>query len=366
MTNPVLQLPSMLSVCKSLIPSRGLLYALSSRGRRPVEVASTTVRGTISNFADGYKKGDGQIKRSDLQNPNLQTIDACFLPDDADTLQIEFSLVVLANALRPDACNDGNYRVILEKFAGLYVEKDGFRTLGGLYAWNLANARYLWRNRYGLNKSVEIYVEDGGEPAFAFDADAIGLDQADAALFVASEAGRALGGLIAGALAGKAAPLNLRVAATAKLGAGQEVWPSQEFIQNEGRSRQPGDKGKTLASIPLPGDRRQAILHAQKIGNALRTVDIWHRHLAVYGPLAVEPYGVVQKYAEIAREVGKNDLYAYLQNLDLLAEKLAAQGPDPESHFVAACLARGGVFSGEGKDEQKKKKEAKAAARAAG
>jgi CRISPR-associated protein Csy3 len=361
MAKATLQIPSMLSFRKSLIPSRGLLYACAKDCRRPAEIAETTVRGTISNFADGYKKGDGQIKRSDLQNPNIQTIDACFLPDDADALQIEFTLAVLPNALRPDACNDGAYRAMLEKFADLYAEKDGFATLGGLYAWNLANARYLWRNRYGLDKTVKIFVDGGEAPAFDFKADAIGLEKADAETFVATESGRKLGALIADALAGKTPPLSLRVLASVKLGAGQEVWPSQEFIQSEGRGKQPGDKGKTLASIPLSGGGRHAILHAQKIGNALRTIDIWHKHLADYGPLAAEPYGVVQKYAEIAREVGKNDLFAYLQNLDRLVENLETQGPSPECHFVVACLTRGGVFSGEGKEEQKKKKEAKAA-----
>lgn len=352
-----LEIPSMLSYCKSLTPSRGLLYApAEGNPDRPVEVTETTVRGTISNWADGYKnqQSDGQVKRSAIENPNIQTIDTCFLPDDADTLQVRFSLTVLANALRPDACNDTDYRQAIEAFTAAYLKQDRFATLGGLYAWNIANARYLWRNRYGLGKTVTVQIEN--EAPLTFNADAISLENPQD--FLASADGQTLGQRIAAALAGESKPLSFNVTATVRLSHGQEVWPSQEFIQSEGRSKRPGDKGKTLASVPLPDKRRHAALHAQKIGNALRTIDLWHGHVADYGPIAVEPYGVVQKYAEIARHTGKDDLFTLLQQIDVLTGQLDSGKASPASHYLAACLVRGGVFSGEGKEDRKAKKAA--------
>lgn len=353
-----LEIPSMLSYCKSLTPSRGLLYApTEAQPNRPVEVTETTVRGTISNWADGYKnqQSDGQVKRSAIENPNIQTIDTCFLPDDADTLQVRFSLTVLANTLKPDACNEPAYRQAIEAFTAAYLQQDRFATLGGLYAWNIANARYLWRNRYGLNKTVTVQIEGEAQP-LTFNADAISLE--DPQEFLASQDGQTLGQRIAAALADESKPLSLNITASVRLSHGQEVWPSQEFIQNEGRTKRPGDKGKTLASVPLADKRRHAALHSQKIGNALRTIDLWHSHVADFGPIAVEPYGVVQKYAEIARNPGKHDLFTLLQQIESLTAELESGQASPASHYLAACLVRGGVFSGEGKKDRDNKKAA--------
>jgi len=352
-----LEIPSMLSFCKSLTPSRGLLYApTEAQPNRPVEITETTVRGTISNWADGYKnqQSDGQVKRSAIENPNIQTIDTCFLPDDADTLQVRFSLTVLANSLKPDACNEPAYRQAIEAFTVAYLKQDRFATLGGLYAWNIANARYLWRNRYGLDKTVTVQIEQ--EAPLSFNADTLSLE--DPTEFLATENGKTLGQRIAAALAGETKPLSLNITASVRLSQGQEVWPSQEFIQNEGRTKRPGDKGKTLASVPPEGKNRHALIHSQKIGNALRTIDRWHDHVKNYGPIAIEPYGVVQKYAEIARQPGKHDLFTLLQQIDSLTAELDKGQASPASHYLAACLVRGGVFSGEGKKDRDAKKAA--------
>jgi CRISPR-associated protein Csy3 len=245
---------------------------------------------------------------------------------------------------------------MLERFTAAYLKQDGFNTLGGLYAWNIANARYLWRNRYGLNKTVTVQF-DGEEATLEFKADTISLE--DPKNFLASADGQTLAQRLAAALAGESKPLNLRITASVRLSPCQEVWPSQEFIQSEGRSKRPGDKGKTLASVPLVNDRHQAVLHSQKIGNALRTIDLWHDHVSDYGPIAVEPYGVVQKYAETARKTSTDDLFTLLQKIDVLAGQAEKGTVARESHFLAACLVRGGVYSGESKDDQKAKKAAK-------
>jgi len=89
--------------------------------------------------------------------------------------------------------------------------------------------------------------------------------------------------LIADGLTGKTHVL-LQVTAFVCVGAGQEVFPSQELILD----RELGQKRKTLYDVD-----KVAAIHSQKIGNALRTIDTWYEGADENGPIAVEPYGSV-------------------------------------------------------------------------
>ncbi|WP_034066391.1 type I-F CRISPR-associated protein Csy3, partial [Pseudomonas aeruginosa] len=113
-----------------------------------------------------------------IQSPNLQTVDVANLPSDADTLKVRFTLRVLGGAGTPSACNDAAYRDKLLQTVATYVNEQGFAELARRYAHNLANARFLWRNRVGA-EAVEVRINHirQGEVARAwrFDALAIGL-----------------------------------------------------------------------------------------------------------------------------------------------------------------------------------------------
>src|SRR5690606_5757852 len=124
--------------------------------------------------------------------------------------------------------------------------------------------------------------------SWTFDALALGPQNFEAA---AAQADRdAVAALIAEGLAGKRHVL-LRITAFARVGAGQEIFPSQELVLERGR----GDKSKTLYEVD-----GVAAIHSQKIGNAIRTIDDW-----------------------------------------LLKDKVP---PLDQQHFVMAVLIRGGVF----------------------
>ncbi|RPI83616.1 MAG: type I-F CRISPR-associated protein Cas7f/Csy3, partial [Planctomycetaceae bacterium] len=84
---------------------------------------------------------------------------------------------------------------------------------------------------------------------------------------------QALADLITQGLAGKSHVL-LQVTAFARLGAAQEVYPSQELILDKGNSK----KSKTLYHV-----QGVAGIHSQKLGNALRTIDTWHPDVAELG-----------------------------------------------------------------------------------
>lgn len=122
--------------------------------------------------------------------------------------------------------------------------------------------------------------------------------------------------------------------AFARVGAGQEVFPSQELILDKGK----GDKSRTLYQISgIAG------LHSQKVGNALRTIDTWYPVDGdmPLGPIAVEPYGSVTTQGKAYRQPkDKADFYSLLDNW-VLKDKEPTEG---DQHFVMATLIRGGVF----------------------
>jgi len=267
-----------------------------------------------------------------MENPNLQTVDVATLPHDADTLRVSFTLRVLAGTGQPSACNDGDYRQKLLDTVKSYVDGHGFTELARRYAHNLANGRFLWRNRIGAEQvqvDVAHLVDGKAATQWSFDGLALSLRNFDSS---AENAGalNELTQLIANGLAGKQHVL-LGVTAYVRMGAGQEVFPSQELILER------GDKSKTLYHV-----NDVAGLHSQKIGNAIRSIDTWYQEAEVNGPIAVEPYGSVTTQGKAYRQPRntKDDFYTLLDGW-VLKDNVPALD---QQHFVIATLIRGGVF----------------------
>ena len=283
-----LKTASVLAFERKLDPSDALFHAGNwvqrdtTEGWQAVSISEKSVRGTISNRLKAKDQDPAKLDAA-IENPNLQKVDVAALPSTADTLKVVFTLRVLGGTGKPSACNDADYlNKLLDTVRG-YVDTQGFDELGRRYAFNLANGRFLWRNRIGAEQ-VEVRVAHlvGGIPqqAWTFDALALPLRSFDAP----SESHPALEGLarlVANGLAGQQHVL-LQVTAFVRIGCGQEVFPSQELILDRGR----GDKSKTLYQV-----NGVAGIHSQKIGNALRTIDTWYEGADEMGPIAVEPYG---------------------------------------------------------------------------
>lgn len=341
--NDTLKTASVLAFERKLDPSDALFRAGNWEDRAQVAqwnfipVREKSVRGTISNRRKAKDQDPAKLD-ADMKSPNLQTVDVATLPHDADTLAVRFTLRVLAGAGTPSACNDANYQKKLAQTVSGYVSAHGFDELAHRYACNLANGRFLWRNRMGAEE-VEVVVSQmkEGHPEKIWTFNALEQSTRD---FTGDKQTQELGAAIAQALAGKQYLL-LDVVAFARIGAGQEVFPSQELILDRSR----GDKSKTLYSI---GDDKQAAIHSQKLGNALRTIDTWYpapedgTHL---GPIAVEPYGSVTTQGTAYRQPKqKVDFYNLLDNW-LLKDQVP---PAEQQHFVMATLIRGGVFGDAG------------------
>ena len=344
MATTALKTASVLAFERKLDPSDALFSSgpwadrAASTSWPAVTVREKSVRGTISNRLKTKDQDPGKLD-ADIQNPNLQTVDVATLPADADTLRVSFTLRVLGGAGTPSACNNADYqRKLLDTVKG-YVDAHGFAELARRYACNLANGRFLWRNRLGAEQ-VEVRVAqmvDGQPaPAWIFDALALSLRHFDAPQN-AEAALAQLGALIAKGLAGNRHVL-LQVTAFVRVGAGQEVFPSQELIL---------DKAKTSKSKTLYTVSGIAAMHSQKLGNALRSIDTWYTGADQNGPIAVEPYGSVTTQGKAYRQPKqKEDFYTLFDSWLIKDQAPAIE----QQHFVMATLIRGGVFGDAGKD----------------
>jgi CRISPR-associated protein Csy3 len=336
-----LKTASVLAFERKLDPSDGLFHAGDWEKRNeaaswaPVTLRSKSVRGTISNrLKDAEQKNAAKLD-ADIQQPNLQTVDVAALPPDADTLRLRFTLRVLGGAGTPSACNNALYQAKLQQTVQQYRDSLGFGELARRYAHNMANGRFLWRNRLGAEQiQVQVKHLRQGEQAAAWTFNAQDFSLRNFTAPEDAEAGvKALASLIEQGLCGSDHVL-LEVTAYARVGAGQEVYPSQELILDQGNRK--GGKSKTLYAV---GDI--AAMHSQKIGNALRTIDTWYPDHAQLGPIAAEPYGSVTSQGKAYRQPKeKMDFYHLLDGW-----VLKGQAPAPEQqHYLMANLIRGGVF----------------------
>jgi len=333
-----LKTASVLAFERKLDPSDALFFAgnwnLRGQGQTwpSIGIREKSVRGTISNRLKAKDLDPAKLDAA-IDQPNLQKVDVAALPGDADTLMVRFSLRVLGGAGMPSACNNADYREKLLETVRNFIEVQGFTSLARRYAYNLANGRFLWRNRVGAEQ-VEVHVRHQveGQTERSWTFDALSLSLRDFAPTAEAEGAlEELSSLIADGLAGTKHVL-LEVVAFARIGAGQEVFPSQELILDRGR----GDKSKTLYQV-----HDVAGIHSQKLGNALRTIDTWYPGNKELGPIAVEPYGSVTTQGKAYRQPkDKTDFYSLLDNW-ILKDKAP---PAEQQHFVMATLIRGGVF----------------------
>lgn len=334
-----LKTASVLAFERKLDPSDGIFRAgvwdkRSDSAKWPIiPVREKSVRGTISNRLKSQAQDPAKLDAA-IQNPNLQTIDVATLSPDADTLSIRFTLRVLGGAGHPNACDNPDYHERLTQAVAVYVKEIGFHELARRYAHNLANARFLWRNRLGA-ETIEVHVRrlEAGAATESWEFNALAFSLRD--FEAPSESADALDQLtntIESGISGQN-HVFLDVEAFARTGFGQEVYPSQELILDSGNNR---GKSKTLYTVG-----EAAAMHSQKIGNAVRTIDTWYEDEEGLGPIAVEPYGSVTSRGKAYRQPRKKmDFYTLLDRWMLKDE----QPSEAQQHFVMATLIRGGVF----------------------
>ena len=328
---------SVLAFEKKLVPSDGYMYGTMWDNKQtvtPLALIEKSVRGTISNRLKAAIKNDPKKLNAEVEKANLQTVDTCALAPDQDTLKLHFTLKILGGVQQPSACNNALFKQSYTKAVNHYIAKAGFKELGKRYALNLANGRFLWRNRVGA-ENIEVQVNalnKDSQQSWVFDATQFStrhFDQDDKKV-------KALGARIAKALASEDDFLMLEINCFVQVGKAQEVYPSEELVLDKGK----GKKSKILYSA-----NNIAAMHSQKIGNALRSIDTWYTAFSdaekTAGPIAIEPYGAVTNLGKAYRTPkDKHDFYSFF---DKWARGIALENIEDE-HFVMSVLVRGGVF----------------------
>ena len=300
---------------------------------KPLTIDTKSVRGTISNRLKAAIANDPVKLDAEIEKSNLQTVDVAALDQDCDTLIVKWSCKVLPFTGKPSVCNDQAYQAKLQSVIESYLAGQGIAELSRRYAANIANARWLWRNRLGA-EAIKLTVSlnaDGSKPiAEIADAKALGLTKFDET----NSGIDLLAKQIEKGLKGQSFVM-LYVKADVKMGYGQEVYPSQELILDTGK-----DKSKVLYQ-----KSGFAGMHSQKLGNAIRTIDTWYPDAEF--PIAAEPYGAVTTLGTAFRQPKqKQDFYSLFDNW-VLNDVAPDEG---QQHYVMAVLIRGGVFGASGKE----------------
>ncbi len=326
---------SVLAFEKKLVPSDAYMYGTSWDDRKnkiALNLVEKSVRGTIANRLKKAIKDDPTKLNAEVEKANLQRVDSCALSPDQDTLELSFTLKVLGGISEPSACNNSEYKKSYSTAVDSYVENEGFQELGKRYALNLANARFLWRNRVGV-ESIEVQIKDvNGEYSEIFNAKKYNPRSMECSDKQVEE----LGKKIASALASNDNFLLLEINCFAKVGKAQEVYPSEELVLDKGNSKT--KKSKILYAVDSI-----AAMHSQKIGNALRSIDTWYPEFEeeTIGAIAIEPYGAVTNMGKAFRTPkDKKDFYTLF---DQFARGTKLENVEDE-HYVMAVLVRGGVF----------------------
>lgn len=318
---------------KKIVPSNGMLYGTIWEKREelriPLPIEEKTVRGTISNTLKDEILNNPMKLSAEIEKSNIQTVDCCYLKKENDTLVTSFTVKMLGNIDVPTACNNTDFLEKYKKVVESYKNEYGFEELSFRYAYNIAAARFLWRNRLGTEK-IEVKVRDCYDNAiWIFDSKTYLLRSFDTNK---KKELRDFSDRIAGAFKGNSSAL-FEVTCYAKIGNGQEVYPSEEMVL----SKPEKDKSKILYSVD-----GIAAFHSQKIGNAIRTIDTWYPSYGTedgVGPIAVDPYGPVTTISRAFRSKKGTDFYSIKDSL--IWENNVKED---DKHFFMAMIIRGGVF----------------------
>lgn len=328
---------SVLAFEKKLVTSDGYMYGTIWNDHTeitPLALREKSVRGTISNRLKAAIKSDPAKLNAEVEKANLQRVDACALAPDQDTLNLKFTIKILGGITQPSACNNALFKQSYSTAANEYIAAHGFTELARRYAINIANARFLWRNRVGA-ESIEVHVNAKNSTvnqSWTFDATQFSIRNFDAN----DDQINALAALIAAALASENGFLMLDINCFAQVGKSQDVYPSEELVLDKGK----GEKSKILYHV-----KDIAAMHSQKLGNALRSIDTWYPEFdderTSAGAIAIEPYGAVTNLGRAYRTpAAKQDFYTFFDKWSR-GEKLDRV---EDEHYVMAVLVRGGVF----------------------
>lgn len=342
----------MLAYARSIQITEGLFFGTQQAVdsfKIPVEVNEKGVRGQSS---------EDKAKNAGKSNP--QSVEYAVLPQGCDGVELSFSIRFMPLSLRPHACGSTLVGDTHSRFAEGYKLAGGYRILAELYVWNIVNARFAWRNRFQSDHMSVTIVFSG--TTLKFDPMKLSLEKPSshselvAALIEGSteELEELVSGITIGLSNDDKRAFCAKISWNAKMESAQEIFPSQEYVRDLKKDDQ---LSRVYAKLPTQYGRQtisQASMHSQKIGAALRHIDIWHESETHVGAIAVNPYGGVQETSEILRpSKSKNSFYDIRAKANELLSEVESVGKaediSPNAHFFMANLVRGGVFGSSSK-----------------
>lgn len=328
-----IQTPSLLAFSRCIEPTDGFFYQKNSQEAdgelQPVGVSSRKLRTTMSNRQKPALLKDREKMNAEIIKANIQETESSYLDTACDILVAKMGVKIMPFNGESHSCNSMTFSEKLKSVVEEYVATHGFDELANRYASNIANARWLWRNRV-VSRSIKVTVEcvaDDTTETLIFDAKRLSISNASST----DENVVKLAGFIAAALKDETF-LTLYVTAEADVGYGHQVFPSEEMNIDEDK------RGKELFQL-----NDVAGLHSVKIGNALRTIDTWYKDKLDTNvmPISVEPFGAVTSKGVAFRQAADDiDFYTLFDNW---IEKDIAPSVENQ-HYVMAMLIRGGVF----------------------
>lgn len=326
------------AIARTITPTVGEMFGVDESGaRHPVKINSVSLLGTNSQFG---------VTDKNLLGGNIQKVDTAFLPEGCDTLALAYGIRAYVDQKHNvEFCSNPRLFDVLDHMRMKYAGLGGYLMLAKRYMQRIASGYPLFRNRIGTGIQTEIHFETGETFNFKGTVDIEDVTLAKAAAILAE------------GLTGESV-VNFRVTSTSVMGRCQEVYPSQELAM--GLRHNGEDHSKVLAK----DEKGNALVHPQKLGNAIRTIDVWYPGFAENRetPIAVEPFGTVLRRRKAFRHgKGKNSFYDYLAsivtdssgNLAEVMNNANSLGNLPgDAHYFMAVLIRGGVLQLKNKKNQ--------------
>lgn len=325
----------------------------------PVPVIRHGIRGT-QNVNDG-KGNDGQkvAAGGERSISNIQITESAKLDTQAMALVIRFGISMLDIGGSLDSCvgtdkeNGRMMRNVIDDFVRRAKASQGIDEVVRRYTRNIANGRWLWRNR-SIAAGIEITVskKSDGSKLASFDGklvpyNAFGDYSPDETIVAKELAAQMRGDSDDG--------LTVEAVVTPRVAGNVEVFPSQNYVENKpkGFSRPLYKLGHAepfdLRNVNAFTDTRvtgYAAIRDQKIFNAIRTIDTWYEaHKETGFPIPVEPLGANLSQQEFYRG-GKQSSFEMFKRLAQIDPASA------EGMYCIAALDRGGVYGETDKNEK--------------
>ncbi|MDF2185666.1 type I-F CRISPR-associated protein Cas7f/Csy3 [Grimontia hollisae] len=354
----------------SLTPGKAIFSGEDdNRNHYPIPIARSERRTTGKNgFSDLYMDNftPKNVELADLVSANIVTRDECTVPLGIKWVNVSFNLRIHPNSLKPLECHHPESFETLRQFAKYYQALGGYQVLAEHYAKNILMGTWLYRNKesaksikltayddetvlFSVNNIEELDWHTGWEQRSAKTLVTDAADYEDRELSPA-EALTYLTTIIADALTDKRKPNNLDFAASIKVSAGEQLFPSQAFTESNSSAngkRKVSENNRVLdTSLSADGKHHTASLHTQKVGAALAMIDHWWNDDAC-DLIRVSEYGRDRQRGTLRRHPKgeARDAYALFKDLESLVEEMREQKVlTPDMHFLMAILIKGGPF----------------------